>query len=234
MLVVNIFFRKVQRTLKNGIVKEDKWEDTVYNAVAIRARNAEEAKEKFYQYGHEIYDDMEDYELDVQYEGVKNVNVVNMDNTNPNNIGDTLMRSVKYPKYDFISSDDKYLKNNGYCVRDCFVGKYSEKIKKLNNNLFELLCYESLGLTPPLDTFFEENVINMYDNPSWKEEVLNDDTLTQEDKNELISNYRPPMKWNPSHGVSPKMVNYICKKLNISCYAFSKSLLNNTFFDFVS
>ena len=51
------------------------------------------------------------------------------------------MRSVKYPKYDFIAADDKYLKHTGYCVRDCFVGKYSEKIKKLNNHLFDILCF---------------------------------------------------------------------------------------------
>ena len=26
--------------------------------------------------------------------------------------------------------------------------------------------------------------------------------------------------WEPSFGVSPKMLNYICNKLHISCYAF--------------
>ncbi len=129
------------------------------------------------------------------------------------------MKSVKYPKYDFINDDDKYLKNTGYCVRDSFVGKYSASIKKLNNNYFDALCYQALGQEMPLDSFFQEDVIDMYANPNWKQEVLNDDTLTKSDKDELINNYREP-KWNPSKGVSPKMLNYICKKLNISCYAF--------------
>ena len=40
---------------------------------------------------------------------------------------------------------------------------------------------------------------------------MDDNSLNDEEKQELINNYREP-KWNPSHGVSPKMVNYICKK----------------------
>ena len=38
-----------------------------------------------------------------------------------------------------------------------------------------------------------------------KRNVLNDDTLTDKDKQELIDNYKPA-KWNPSQGVSPKML----------------------------
>ena len=45
-----------------------------YHAVSVRAKTAEEAKEKFDQLGHERFDDMEDYELDVQYKGSQNVN----------------------------------------------------------------------------------------------------------------------------------------------------------------
>jgi hypothetical protein len=212
------------KTLKNGTVKEYAWTVPVYDAKAIRAKSEKEATQEFERLEKERFDDnMESLDSSrlVQIHNIsfQNINATVMDGATNVGIEDTLMKSVKYPKYDFISADDKYLKNTGYCVRDCFVGKYSEKIKKLNNNLFDILCYESLGLPPPLDNFFEEDVINMYANPNWKQEVLNDDTLTQEDKDELINNYKAP-KWNPSQGVSPKMLNYICKKLNISCYAF--------------
>ena len=39
---------------------------------------------------------------------------------------------------------------------------------------------------------FQEDVIDMYANPSWKQDVLNDDTLTKSDKDHLINNYREP------------------------------------------
>jgi len=204
--------KRLDLKLKNGDRQALEWDVDIFPARTIRAKSKDEAKQEFIRIETELLENDDRYEYDVVDVDILNVNVNDMNNIQSSNIEDTMMRSAKYAKYDFISSDDKYLQNTGYCVRDCFVGKYSEKIKKLNNNLFDILCYESLGQSPPLDTTFEEDVIDMYSEPNWKQDVLNDDTLTQQEKDELINNYREP-KWNPSSGVSPKMLNYICVKL---------------------
>ncbi len=64
--------------------------------------------------------------------------------------------------------------------------------------MFDKLCYESLGITSkakhPLD--------NGLDSDSDDE----DDSTSRQ--------------WKPSDGVSPIMLNYICNKLKITCYAF--------------
>ena len=111
------------------------------------------------------------------------------------------MREVHYPKYHFIKDDDTYFKNEGYCVRDYIVGKYSNKIKRLNNDYFDNLCYESLNIKPPTESEY-------------------DDLDAGLDIQPIINNTIDNIIWNPSDGVSPKMLNYICKDLKISCYAF--------------
>ena len=74
--------------------------------------------------------------MNVDVDAIKDINVFDASNINSQDVSDSLMRSIKYPKYDFICDDDKYIKNNGFCVRDNFVGKYSPKIKKLNEETY--------------------------------------------------------------------------------------------------
>ena len=105
------------------------------------------------------------------------------------------MKAVKFPKYHFIPSDDKLLLNEGFCVIDQFVGIYGPKIKKLTRDYFEDLCKEFYGVSKPTVT-----------------DLLDIGTDSSGDE-------KPPA-WDISMGVSPKCVNFICQKLNISCYSF--------------
>ena len=48
----------------------------------------------------------------------------------------TPMKNMSFCEYAFIPSDNKHLKNDGFCVVDNFLGIYSPKIKKLTRELF--------------------------------------------------------------------------------------------------
>ena len=60
---------------------------------------------------------------------IDDFNVLETSNIKPVSEANTLMEQATFPKYHFIEEDDTYFKNEGYCVRDFFVVKYSKKIK---------------------------------------------------------------------------------------------------------
>ena len=122
------------------------------------------------------------------------------------------MREIHYPKYHFINDDDTYFKNEGYRVRDFIVGKYSNKIKRLTNDYFDELCYEALNIKNPMES-------NKYDLDEGLDIPCDDNHDSIKDNANVL--------WQPKDGVSPIMLNYICKKLNLSCYAFD---ITNTCF----
>jgi len=53
---------------------------------------------------------------------------------------DVLMKRAKPLKYEFIPSEDRLNKNNGFCVPDVFLGIYAEHIPTLNLKKFTDLC----------------------------------------------------------------------------------------------
>ncbi len=66
--------------------------------------------------------------------------------------------------------------------------------------MFDKLCYESLGLLQPtLETCPLDEGLDVV--------ILNSENSSNE-------------TWKPSDGVTPEMLNYICNKLKITCYAF--------------
>ena len=50
------------------------------------------------------------------------------------------LRSVWFPKYDFIPDDKSLLKNEGFCVFDQFLGIYQPHIASLNAEVLDNLC----------------------------------------------------------------------------------------------
>ena len=65
--------------------------------------------------------------------------------------GSMMMRSAEHIEYNFIPSDDKLLKNDGFCVIDNFLGTYAPLIKKLTREYFVELCYQVRGEIKPAD-----------------------------------------------------------------------------------
>ena len=70
----------------------------------------------------------DEYELSREIDFIDDVQVSTTSNFKATSETNTLMREIHYPKYHFINDDDTYFKNEGYCVRDYIVGKYSTKI----------------------------------------------------------------------------------------------------------
>jgi len=56
--------------------------------------------------------------------GFENINCQSESNFNASSEINMLMKSAKPIKYNFFESDDQYLKDNGFCVIDTFVGIY--------------------------------------------------------------------------------------------------------------
>ena len=115
-----------------------------------------------------------------------------------------MMKSAKPIKYNFFESDDQYLKDNGFCVIDTFVGIYGPLIKKLTRDYFIKLCYEVKG-------------VSMTTNKNHL-----DDGIDEEDEEDEVNNL-----WKIEDGITPDMIQKICQKLNISHYAFDLTKKND-------
>ena len=96
------------------------------------------------------------------------------------------MKSAKPIKYNFFQSDVQYLKENGFCVIDTFVGIYGPLIKKLTRDYFIKLCYEVKG-------------INMMTNKNHLDQGIDED---EDEKNNL---------WKIEDGITPEMIQKFAK-----------------------
>ena len=203
----------VKGTLKLKVVYKNKhshkeYEDEVPEALAIRARSAEEAVDIFKNMNaHSLSNEF--YEYDQKVEGIEINSVKSEENFRNQDDPDrpitqaqlkhaktiyhhylrkSLMRSASHVVYDFIPQDDSHLKNEGFCVDDQFLAIYGHEavngIKRLTPEYFQELCRDSLR------------------------EFDDEECQAKADQ------------WKPEDGKTPEMLFYVCKQFNISHYAF--------------
>ncbi len=108
------------------------------------------------------------------------------------------MRAASPVEYSFIPADYSLLKNDGFCVRDQFLGIYSPLIKHLTEDYFIDLCYQVRGEQRP-----SKKIISALDVGI---EGIEDDSDEE--------------AWNIKDGVSPDMLKNICMREDISHYCF--------------
>ena len=213
-LKLNIEYRNTRtaKSNKNGRVKGEKYEhihnkEKIINDFSkkIKARSKADAIEQFKKM-IESENNSDNFGIDsIQVKGQSVVGVDNISATSLSSFESSepemmMMRKYNPLIHNFIPSDDKLLKNEGFCVPDQFVGTYSKFIKELTLDYFIELCYQVRGEVA-----------------SGEKQISSLDVGISDDEDDLVIINK---KWELSDGVSPKMLTDICKILNISTYAF--------------
>lgn len=140
------------KTKKSGDseLHEKVYEDTLQISHNIIAKSQEEAEETFKQ---RVKDEVQHEEGDGDSNVIKSSthqstnikSAVVVQGQSAQSEANTPMRNATYVKYGFIPSEDKYLKNEGFCVVDNFVGMYSPHIKRLTVEYFNQLISQIRG-----------------------------------------------------------------------------------------
>ena len=194
-------------TKKRGQQRSKDYIEIKPEAKVIEAYNEKEAKQKF----------IENVNLELptgskgetsaefmvkQIKDIINFNIKSYDIFEDENENNMPMFAAKPVVYDFIPNDEKFNKNNGFCVSDVFVSLYKNQIKKLTLDKFIDMCYDVRGETP--HSPFRKSLLDV---------GIDSDSDDDED-------YKHNNKWSLKDGVTPHMLLKICEKLDISHYAF--------------
>ena len=120
------------------------------------------------------------------------------------------MKSASHVIYDFIPSDDRLLKNDGFCVIDQIVGIYGRQFE--NEPIIKGRKILRLTREYVIECFYRivQELIHPLDRG------IDDDEDT----------------WKLEDGITPKMLHVFLRELNISYYAFD--ITRNCFDKYVS
>ena len=173
-------------------------------AYTIKAKSREEAKDLFEDYVYSTVnksntrgEESPDY-YTRNVEDVKINNISTDTSFAPSSELTSHMRRANPIIYDFIPNDEKFNKNDNFCVPDTFVSIYSQYMKSLNYDKFIDLCY----------------LVRGEDRTQIKQISLLDVGVEDDDDEDDNT------KWTIEKGVSPEMLYKICVMLDISHYAF--------------
>ena len=214
--VIHTVITYKQKLKKTGTIKERKYNVDTPCALPIKAKNKEEAIEKFIKDAPITGDGSgEDSNMakTKASAGASVSSAVPMSSFSATTTGSQFMKAVSPIEYSFIPADTSLLKNNGFCVLDQFLGIYSPLIKHMTKEYFIDLCYEVRGEQRPAKKMISALDVGIED---------------------LTDDEGEPDAWNIKNGVSPDMLKKICEREDISHYCFditrrcfSKSISRN-------
>jgi hypothetical protein len=136
------YYRTTKKTGDKTLLDKE-YEDKLIISHQVQASSKEEAEEVFKKRVHdEVQHEEGDGDSNVikssKVQGTNVTSAVAVDNPGQSE-AHSRMRKASYVRYGFVPSEDKYLKHEGFCVVDNFVGMYSPHIKKLTREYFEQL-----------------------------------------------------------------------------------------------
>ena len=195
-------------TKKRGMQRSKDYIETKPDAKVIEAFNEKEAKQKFIDAirselpsGFVSNGDTSEAFMEKIAKDIFDINIKSYDIFEDENEKNMPMFKAKPVVYDFIPNDEKFNKNNGFCVSDVFISLYKNQIKKLTLDKFIDMCYDVRGETP--HSPFRKSLLDV---------GIDSDSDDEE--------YENTNKWSLKDGVTPNMLLKICEKLDISHYAF--------------